>query len=172
MYPVYQGTYERRLPRTLTPLQRRGMIVQQVQDLRRAIDYIQTRPDIAADRLAFFGVSGGAALGPIPLALEDRLKAAVLADGGLYSLPSPPEVDPLHFAPRVRVPVLMLNGRNDYIYPVETSQNALFRILGTQEPHKKRVLFEAAHEVVAVRTQVIREVLDWLDRYQGPVRRN
>ena len=170
MYPVYHGTYERRLPPTLTALQRREMIIQQVKDLRRTIDYLQTRPDIATDRLAFFGASLGAALGPIPLAVEDRLKAAVLADGGLNSLPSPPEIDPLHFAPRVRVPVLMLNGKNDYIYPLETSQNTLFRLLGTPEPHKKHVLFEAAHEVVAVRTQVIREMLDWLDRYQGPVR--
>ncbi len=172
MYPVYQGTYERRLPRILTPLQRREMIVQQVKDMRQAIDYLQTRHDIASDRLAFFGVSVGASLGAIPLALEDRLKVAVLADGGLNMTPSLPEIDPLHFAPRVRVPVLMLNGKHDYIYPVATSQNALFRLLGTLEPHKKRVLFEAAHEVVAVRTQVIREILDWLDRYQGPVRRD
>ncbi len=173
MYPLYQGTYERRLAGTLTPLRRREMIVQQVQELRRAVDYLQTRPDIAAGRLAFFGASGGAALGVIPLAVEDRLKSAVLADGGLFSLPSPPDVDPLHFAPRVSVPVLMLNGKNDYIYPVETAQKTLFRLLGTPEPNKKHSLFEAAHEVVAVRTQVIREVLDWLDRYQGPpVRRD
>ena len=66
----------------------------------------------------------------------------------------------------------MLNGKNDYIYPVETSQVPLFRLFGTREPHKKHVLFEAAHEVVAVRTQVIREILDWLDRFQGPVQRN
>ncbi|MBM3734629.1 MAG: hypothetical protein FJW39_02495 [Acidobacteria bacterium] len=172
MYPVYQGTYERSLPRSQTPLQRRDMIVQQVVDLRRAVDYLQTRPDIAADRLAFFGVSFGASLGPIQLALENRLKSGVLADGGLSLLPSLPEVNPLHFAPRVRVPVLMLNGKNDYVHPVETSQKALFRLFGTPEPHKKHVLFDAAHEVVAVRTQVIREMLDWLDRYQGPVRRN
>ncbi len=70
-------------------------------------------------------------------------------------LPSLPEADPLHFAPRVRVPVLMLNGRHDYLYPVQTSQLPLLRILGTREQDKKHVLFEAAHEVVAVRTQVI-----------------
>lgn len=170
MYPVYQGTYERRLPQAPAPLQRREMIVQQVRDFRRAIDYLETRSDIAADRLALFAVSSGASLAPIPLAVEDRVKAAVLADGGLSSLPSAPEADPLHFAPRARVPILMLNGRNDYIHPLEASQKALFRILGTPEAHKRHVLFDAAHEVVAVRTQVIREMLDWLDRYQGPVK--
>ena len=104
LYPVYQGTYERRLSRVLTPLQRREMIVEQVKHLRRGIDYLQSRPDISTYRLALFGVSAGAALAPIPLAVEDRLKAAVLADGGLYMLPSLAEVDPLHFAPRVHIP--------------------------------------------------------------------
>ncbi|MBM3782980.1 MAG: hypothetical protein FJW30_01405 [Acidobacteria bacterium] len=170
MYPIYQGSYERRLQGVTTPLRRREMIVQQVQDMRRAIDYLQTRSDIAADSLAFFGVSVGASLAPIPLAVEDRLKAGVLADGGLYQIPSPPEVDPLHFAPRVTVPVLMLNGNNDYIYPLETSQKALLRLFATPESNKKHLLFDAAHEVVAVRTQVIRELLDWLDQHQGPVR--
>ncbi len=54
---------------------------------------------------------------------------------------------------------------------MQTSQLPLLRILGTREQDKKHVLFEAVHEVVAVRTQVIREMLDWLDRYIGPVRR-
>jgi len=170
MYPIYQGTYERRLQDAPAPLRRREIIVQQVQDMRRAIDYLQTRSDIASDRLAFFGVSTGASLGPIPLAVEDRLKVAVLADGGLSQLPSPPEVDTLHFATRVTVPVLMLNGKNDYIHPLEASQKPLLRLLGTPEQNKKHLLFDAAHEVVAVRTQVIRELLDWLDRHQGSVR--
>lgn len=171
MYPVYQATYERRKPRNMTPVQRREVIIQQVQDLRRAIDYLRTRPDIDTGRLAYFGVSMGGAIGPIPLALEDRLASAVLADGGLYPTPFLPEVDAFHFAPRVRIPVLMLNGRNDFGFPLETSQKVLFRLLGTPEPQKKHVLFDAAHEVVAVRTQVIREVLDWLDQHQGPVKR-
>lgn len=65
----------------------------------------------------------------------------------------------------------MLNGKHDFLYPVRTSHLPPLRILGTREQDKKHVLFEAAHEVVAVRTQVIREMLDWPDRYIGPVRR-
>ncbi len=176
MYPVYQHSYERgaaarQTASAETPLERRNWLVRQIQDMRRAVDYLETRPDIASDRLAFFGVSFGGGRGPVAVALENRFKVAVFADGGLPLLLSLPEADPLHFAPRVRVPVLMLNGKHDYLYPVQTSQLPLLRILGTREQDKKHVLFEAAHEVVAVRTQVIREMLDWLDRYIGPVRR-
>jgi hypothetical protein len=42
-----------------------------------------------------------------------------------------PEVDPINFAPRVKTPLLMLNGRDDFTFPIETSQEPLFRLLGT-----------------------------------------
>jgi len=32
-----------------------------------------------------------------------------------------PEVDDLNFAPRVRTPTLMLNGRDDFKFPLELS---------------------------------------------------
>ena len=35
-------------------------MIQRVKDLRRSVDYLQTRADIAADKMAFFGVSLGA----------------------------------------------------------------------------------------------------------------
>ena len=52
----------------------------------------------------------------------------------------PPEVDSWNFAPRVHIPVLMLNGRDDFIFPVETNQKPLFRAFGTKAPDKKHVL--------------------------------
>jgi len=50
---------------------------------------------------------------------------------GLEFQPTLPEVDPFNFAPRVRQPTLMLNGRYDFAFPVETSQLPLFQLLGT-----------------------------------------
>lgn len=41
---------------------------------------------------------------------------------GLKFQPSLPEADPWDFLPRFDVPVLMLNGRHDNFFPVETSQ--------------------------------------------------
>ncbi len=84
-------------------------------DLGRSIDYLETRTDIDRERLAFYGVSSGAFLAPPLLAIEHRFKAAVLQGGGLAFDKPLPEVDPFNFAPRVTLPVLMLNGRYDFV---------------------------------------------------------
>jgi pimeloyl-ACP methyl ester carboxylesterase len=62
----------------------------------------------------------------------------------------------------------MLSGRYDFTYPVETSQKVLFKLVGTAPEHKRYVLFENAGHVPP-RLDVVREALDWLDRYLGPV---
>ena len=61
----------------------------------------------------------------------------------------------------------MLNGRYDYLFPLETSQIPLYNLLGTPEEHKDHKVYESAHGVP--RKERIREILDWLDRYLGPV---
>lgn len=78
-----------------------------------------------------------------------------------------PEIDPLNFVTRVETPVLMINGEHDIVFPYETSQRPLFELLGTDPEHKKHYVTPAAHLVP--RDEVIRETLDWLDRYLGPV---
>lgn len=73
-----------------------------------------------------------------------------------------------HFLPRVTVPVLMLNGEQDVVFPLETSQKPFFELLGTPAEHKKHEIFPGSHNVPAdVR---IRLTLNWLDRYLGEVR--
>jgi len=52
----------------------------------------------------------------------------VLVSGGLQ-LDPPEEVDTWNFAPRVQVPVLMLNGRSDFMAPFEPNQRLLFENL-------------------------------------------
>jgi dipeptidyl aminopeptidase/acylaminoacyl peptidase len=91
----------------------------------------------------------------------------VLRGGGFYVQRSLPEAEPLNYAPRADVPILMLNGRYDFFFPVETSQLAMYRMLATREPHKRHVVYETGHQVP--RIDRIRETLDWLDRYLGPV---
>lgn len=62
----------------------------------------------------------------------------------------------------MRVPVLMVNGEHDIVYPLETSQKPLFNLLGTPA-HKRQYLAQASHIVPP--DELIRETLDWLDRY-------
>jgi pimeloyl-ACP methyl ester carboxylesterase len=73
-------------------------------------------------------------------------------------------VDPINFLPRVTVPTLMLNGRYDFFFPIETSQVPMFRLLGTPANHKRHVVEDGSHFVP--RTRLIQETLAWLDKYQ------
>src|SRR5205085_2508634 len=132
-------------------------------DLGRAIDYLGTRPDVDRTRLAFYGISTGAAAGVILTALEPRLKATVLQGAGLYE--SAPEIDPLNYAPRVRIPTLMLNGRYDFEMPFETAQRPLFDLLGSPAENKKHMVFEKGHALAV--EDVAPAILQWLDRYLG-----
>jgi len=62
----------------------------------------------------------------------------------------------------------MLNGRDDYVFPLETSQLPLFRLLGAPEKDKRHVVLDGGH--CPPRLPLIKEMLDWLDRYLGPVK--
>ena len=141
-------------------------------DLARSIDYLETRKDIDGDKIAFFGGSMGAMVGVVLVAVEERIQASILYVGGFSLMKltaEAPEVDQINFAPRVRIPTLMLNGRYDFLFPFETSQIPMYRFLGTPEEHKVHKVYETAHFVP--RNEEIRETLNWLDRYLGPVKR-
>jgi len=169
IYPVYKGTYERRVEISgYNDL--RDVVIQQTKDLQRSIDYLETRDDINIEKLAFFGLSLGAAYGPIFTAVEERFKASVLLAGGLSHYPPerPAESIPLNFAPRSMVPVLMINGRNDFKAPVETEIKPMFKLQGAPDEHKRLVLVDGGH-VPDSPNDFIREALDWLDLYLGPV---
>jgi formylglycine-generating enzyme required for sulfatase activity/dienelactone hydrolase len=166
LFPVYQGTFERRRPAASGPNEVRELVIQRTKDVRRAVDYLESRPDIDRARLAFYGLSMGANYGAVVGAVEGRFRTLVLVSGGM-SEGRPPEVSTLNFAPRVRVPVLMENGRHDFNFPLDESQRPLFRLLGTKEADKKHVLFESGH--VPPFPDVVRETLDWLDQRLGPV---
>ena len=88
---------------------------------------------------------------------------------GFYLQKRLPEADPLNFAPRVKAPVLMLNGRFDYVFPIRSSQEPMFRFLGTPTEHKRRVLYDTGHDIPE--NEMIKEAVNWLDRYLGPVKR-
>ena len=135
-----------------------------IKDLARTLDYLESRDDIDADKVAYLGLSGGAWIAPITLPAEDRFKVAVLISGGLYGTIT------ARFAPRVTTPVLMLGGRYDYENPVESHQQGMMDLFTTPEEHKRLVIYEAGH-LPLPRGEMIREILEWLDRYLGETSR-
>jgi dienelactone hydrolase len=143
----------------------RDLSIQWVKEFRRAIDYLEFRPDADADRVGFNGFSFGGRTAPQVLAVEPRIKAAVLNVGGLAGWRFLPEVDPFNFVPRVRTPVLMINGEHDIVFPYETSQRPMFARLGTPAEHKRLHISPAAHLVPL--DELITETLGWFDQYLG-----
>ena len=169
MFPIYKDTYERlgEPPASGTHASR-DETIEQAKDLSRSLDYLETRPDIDHDRLAYYSISWGSELAPIMLATEKRLKVAVLVAGGFEREKELPEADAINFTPHVNVPILMINGRYDFLLPVETNQEPMFRLFGTPPRDKRHVLFDSGHAPPL--TPWFTESLNWLDHYLGPVK--
>jgi dienelactone hydrolase len=169
--PAYAGTLERRDPTNapILPGKERELGIQSFMDAARSIDYLETRHDIDKSKFAFSGVSFGAGLGLKIVAAEPRFKAAVLLSLGYTPAGGRPEVDSWNYAPRVKIPVLMMNGQDDSMAPVETAQKPMFKALGTPEDQKRYIVYPGGHVDFINRQEVIKEALDWLNRYLGPV---
>jgi len=176
LYPVYKGTFERGTPETMDLLNNPALsetyaytelIVQEVKDFKRCVDYLQSRSDIDGQKVAYMGMSWGGNMGAIVPAVEPRIGASVLIAGGLFGL-GRPEIYDINYVGHVRVPTLMLNGKYDVIFPMETSSGPMFELLGVSPEDKKYILYETDH--IPPRIEYIKETMAWLDKYLGPVK--
>jgi len=170
LYPVYKGTMERNFERPESWENSYRMTeyrIQLVKDFQRCLDYLETRQDIDSQKVAYFGMSWGAIWPGILIpAVEGRLKASILLGGGLRDS-GRPEVHPINYVTRVKIPTLMINGKYDSANNYETSIKPLFDLLGTPDEHKELKLYETDH--IPPQNEFIKETLAWLDKYLGPV---
>ena len=129
---------------------------------------LQVHSDIDSNKLAYYGHSWGARLGATILAIEKRIKVGILHSGGLpMKERARPEVDVINFISRVKIPVLMLNGKYDHDFVFEISVNPMYDLLGTSEADKDLKLYNTDHFVP--KNKLIKETLNWLDKYLEPV---
>lgn len=172
--PIFKGAYDRDdenfsithsgLLENTKGTAYRDIQIKWMQDMSRTIDYLETRDDLDASRVAYVGNSWGGQTAPIALAVEERFKVAMLNVGGLWEYYELlPEADPFNFVTRVQTPVLMLNGEYDIVFPYETGQRPMYELLGTPPEDKRHVVTEEAHLIA--RDVLIRETLDWFDKY-------
>jgi dienelactone hydrolase len=175
LYPVYKGTFERGGPgynsnflwtTNDTAYAYIELTVQEVKDFRRSIDYLETRPDINSQKIAYLGMSYGALRGLMIPTVEDRLRVSILLSGGL-DYKGRPEVNTVNYVSRIRTPTLMLNGKYDSFFPTEISSQRAFDLLGTPLKDKDIKFYETDH--IPPRAEFIKETLAWLDKYLGPV---
>jgi serine/threonine protein kinase/predicted esterase len=144
----------------------RELMVQHATELRRGLDYLETREEIDMDRLAYVGFSWGAASRLVFAAIEDRFRSVVLVGGGIDNQyqPTRPETDNVNFAPRITSPVLMITGTYDEECSYYREALPLWSLL--REP-KKLVLVEGGHlPAPEARVPVINE---WLNETLGRV---
>jgi dienelactone hydrolase len=160
--------------------------VQLMVDLQRGIDVLLSRDDVDPKRLAYRGWSYGGAMGALFVAIERRLKTAILTvpDGGLVShftgdddtngpleslecaeqvrwLRAMQPLEPLRFVHLASpTPLLFQGGRRDTLVPVkdfETVSNA------ASEP-KQIKWYDAGHGLTS---EAIRDQLEWLHTHVG-----
>jgi dienelactone hydrolase len=173
--PIIKGAFERSSDRFTPQTAREGALWREYaigyqQDVIRTLDYLDTRADVDHDHVGYMGLSRGAALSPLVLANEPtRVKTAVLMIPGMYLAHPGPEVDIINYLPHVSQPVLMLSGRFDFLFPEKDAQLPFFKWLGTSPDKKKRVVYDTSHNLPPIEST--RELLDWMDKTLGPVRR-
>ena len=168
---VLEGYVERLRPRDFVAPSPESVefaeaIVQQITDLRRGLDYLETRKDIDMGRLAAMAPSAGSSLVLILGALETRYKTLVYLGAGLpASYRSINDVaNPIYFAPHIKPPKLIVSGRYDEDTPVRTATEPLLKLM--KEP-KRLTLYEGGH-VPSVEV-LMSTTSGWLDEHLGRV---
>jgi dienelactone hydrolase len=148
--------------------------VDNVVDVRRAVDLLQSRPDVDGKRIGFVGHSYGAAIGAITSGVEPRIKALNLLSGGgtpsrgyaqiIGHSPAKQRayrrllqtIDPVryigHAAPRR---LFIEAGRHDEIIP----QPDLKALIAAASKPKRVKWFDAGH---ALTIAAFQEGADWL----------
>jgi formylglycine-generating enzyme required for sulfatase activity len=148
-------------------VQYRQELVLHATELRRSLDYLETRADLDLPRLAYAGFSKGSGSWLPLAAVEPRFRSVVLIGGGLDERFAHvlPEANSINFAPRIAAPKLLINGRYDEEQAWNRAALPLWELL--REP-KRLELVEGGHLPPAeARVPVINA---WLDETLGRVR--
>jgi dipeptidyl aminopeptidase/acylaminoacyl peptidase len=168
---------------TLTEQDRREQI-QLIVDLRRAVDYLQAREDVDAERIGYVGFSYGGAMGGLLAGVEHRIKAYALAvgDGGLVAHLSGPEdtarrnvsneqwqewlnlmepIEPIRFVGLASPSALLFqNGRDDEMVPPRDAEP--YQLAGSLP--KTVLWYDSGHRLPA---GAIRDQVAWMAEHIG-----
>ena len=152
----------------------RDLITQTVFDLRRAVDFIETREELDPDRIGYYGISLGGIIGTIFCSVEERIEVPVivLAGGSLNlmfgkgALSGDTKdylsiIDPINYVAKISPrPLLMINAENDDVVPPITSK-LLFK--AAKDP-KEIIWYPAKHHDIPI-DKVYPDGIHWFDRY-------
>ncbi len=146
----------------------RDLMVLHATELGHGLDYLETRPDIDSDKLAYVGLSWGAGSRVTFAAIHGgRFAAVILIGAGIDERVQPtlPEAANFNFVPYIPGPTLVVNGSADEEHRWLTRALPLWDLL--PEP-KELELIEGAGHVPPVEARVP-PINAFLDRVLGPV---
>ncbi len=143
IHPVYHNTYSReKTHNTFWPNDSekyKNTIIKIGQDYKRSLDYIESRNDFNFENLSYFGASWGSTTSNYLLAIDDRIKAAVLLVGGLMMQKSRKEVEAHYYVRRIKTPILHIVGKEDGIFGFEESYKPWKELIGTPKDKLKLI---------------------------------
>jgi len=146
----------------------REQVIDYVTEFQIGLDYLATRDEIDMSQVAFIGSSwGSTGTGIVIAAVDQRYHSIVFMAGGIraYNMKKLPEVNPVNFAPYIKAPKLLLNGRYDEAFPIETVALPFYKLMS--EP-KQLSLVDGGHvPPLEKRVPIINK---WLDETLGPVK--
>jgi formylglycine-generating enzyme required for sulfatase activity len=168
--PVLEGMTERDFAPGLglpdpPSVEFRQLMIRHSTELRIGLDYLETRPEIDRTQLVYSGASFSAG-SRLPLAgTDERWRGLVLIAAGIDERiqPTLPEASNINFAPRLKPPKLMVNGRQDEEHNWFTRALPLWNLL--REP-KELVLVEGAGHTPP-QSALVPAIVGWLDRTIG-----
>ncbi len=171
---VLKGFLERDWPPDRTPpseetVEYRDQILNWTADERRGLDYVMTRSDLDARRVAFYGVSVGDSRKILLPAVETRYRSVILVGAGLrpHFTRVLPEINPVNCLPQIRAPKLILHGRYDENLPLKYQAEPLQSLL---RGPKRIILYDGGH--LPPPEISVPPINSWLDETLGPIKRN
>ena len=136
-------------------------------DERRALDYLATRNDLDASRVAYVSSSSNDSSLKLGLpAVEPRYRAVIwlgacLTAGSAQFLP---EIHPANFIPYIRAPKLFVHGRYDESCRLKSETEPLVKLM--REP-TRLAYYDGGH--IAPHEFIVPTINSWLDETMGPV---
>jgi dienelactone hydrolase len=147
------------------PQPRRGyftqneIYIQTTRDYRRAVDYLETRPDVDAARIGVLGYSMGGAQTYLLTGSEQRIKVAVaVATPADKSKLSP--IAPQNFIAGIgKRPFLDIIGNQDSMCPLPHARG---RHALLESPHVEQLIVEGEHRLPAT---WVPDAVEWIKRH-------
>ena len=143
IHPIYYNTFGReKTLRTFWASESedyKNSIIKIGQDYKRSLDYIESRNDFNFDKMSYFGYSWGSTTSNYLLAIDDRIKAAVICVGGLMLQKSKKEVEAHYYVRRIKTPILHIIGKEDGIFGYEENYKPWKKLIGTSKDKLKLI---------------------------------